>query len=166
MHDASLILQELHTMDSQFDKGLATRKQVMGEDFVARAFGGATEFTAPIQQYITRNAWGDVWQRPGLDLKTRSLITVAMLIALGKQHELKGHVRGALNNGATPAGTPGGAAAREHLLRPAHGGGGFPHRRRGGGRAGPALKADFGGRRGGVQGLFGTDPASSGHGVL
>ena len=89
-------------MDSQFDKGLATRKQVMGEDFVARAFGGATDFTAPIQQYITRNAWGDVWQRPGLDLKTRSLITVAMLTALGKQHELKGHVRGALNNGATP----------------------------------------------------------------
>lgn len=89
-------------MDSQFDKGLATRKQVMGEDFVARAFCGATEFTAPIQQYITRNAWGDVWQRPGLDLKTRSLITVAMLTALGKQHELKGHVRGALNNGATP----------------------------------------------------------------
>ncbi len=89
-------------MDYQFDKGLATRKQVMGEDFVARAFGGATDFTAPIQQYITRNAWGDVWQRPGLDLKTRSLITVAMLIALGKQHELKGHVRGALNNGATP----------------------------------------------------------------
>ena len=89
-------------MDSQFDKGLATRKQVMGEDFVARAFGGATDFTAPIQQYITRNAWGDVWQRPGLDLKTRSLITVAMLIALGKQHEPKGHVRGALNNGATP----------------------------------------------------------------
>ncbi|MCB2070280.1 MAG: carboxymuconolactone decarboxylase family protein, partial [Ottowia sp.] len=58
--------------------------------------------TAPIQQYIIRNAWGDVWQRPGLDLKTRSLITVAMLTALGKQHELKGHVRGALNNGVTP----------------------------------------------------------------
>jgi 4-carboxymuconolactone decarboxylase len=90
-------------MDSQFDKGLASRKQVMGEDFVARAFGSATDFTAPIQHYITRNAWGDVWQRPGLDLKTRSLITVAMLTALGKQHELKGHVRGALNNGATPA---------------------------------------------------------------
>ncbi len=85
-----------------FDKGLATRKQVMGEDFVAAAFGNATDFTMPIQQYITRNAWGDVWQRPGLDLKTRSLITVAFLTALGKQHELKGHVRGALNNGATP----------------------------------------------------------------
>ncbi len=86
----------------QYDKGLAMRKRVMGEDFVAKAFGNATEFTRPMQDYITHNAWGDVWQRPGLDLKTRSLITVAMLTALGKQHELKGHVRGALNNGATP----------------------------------------------------------------
>ena len=84
-----------------FDKGLATRKQVMGEDFVANAFGNATDFSLPIQHFITRNAWGDVWQRPGLDLKTRSLVTVAMLTALGKQHELKGHVRGALNNGAS-----------------------------------------------------------------
>ncbi len=90
-------------MDEQFDKGLVMRKQVMGEDFVTRAFGNATPFTQPMQEYITRNAWGDVWQRPGLDLKTRSLITVAMLTALGKQHELKGHVRGALNNGATEA---------------------------------------------------------------
>ena len=89
--------------DAQYAKGLATRRQVMGEDFVARALGGATEFTRPMQDYITHNAWGDVWQRPGLDLKTRSLITVAMLTALGKQHELKGHVRGALNNGATVA---------------------------------------------------------------
>lgn len=87
--------------NKDFDQGLAMRKQVMGEDFVAKALGGMTPFTEPIQQYITRNAWGDVWQRPGLDLKTRSLITVAMLTAMGKQHELKGHVRGALNNGAT-----------------------------------------------------------------
>ncbi|MBC7719347.1 MAG: carboxymuconolactone decarboxylase family protein [Chitinophagaceae bacterium] len=86
-----------------FDKGLAMRQQVMGEDFVANAFANATDFTMPMQHYITQNAWGDVWQRPGLDLKTRSLVTVAMLTALGKQHELKGHVRGALNNGATPA---------------------------------------------------------------
>jgi 4-carboxymuconolactone decarboxylase len=90
-------------MDSQYDKGLATRKQVMGEAFVANALGKVTDFTLPIQQHITRNAWGDVWQREGLDLKTRSLVTVAMLTALGKQHELKGHVRGALNNGATVA---------------------------------------------------------------
>ncbi len=88
---------------SPFDKGLATRKQVMGEDFVANALAGMTDFTRPIQEHITAKAWGDVWQRPGLDLKTRSLITVAMLTALGKQHELKGHLRGALNNGATPA---------------------------------------------------------------
>ena len=90
-------------MDSRYEKGLATRKQVMGEEFVANALGGATAFTQPIQEHITAKAWGDVWQRPGLDLKTRSLITVAMLTALGKQHELKGHVRGALNNGVTPA---------------------------------------------------------------
>jgi 4-carboxymuconolactone decarboxylase len=88
-------------MDTAYDKGLAARKQVMGEDFVAKAFAGATEFTLPIQEHITRAAWGDIWQREGLDRKTRSLVTVAMLTALGKQHELKGHVRGALNNGAT-----------------------------------------------------------------
>ncbi|MES2190101.1 MAG: carboxymuconolactone decarboxylase family protein [Pseudomonadota bacterium] len=73
----------------------------MGEDFVTSAFANATPFTLPMQHYITRNAWGDVWQRPGLDLKTRSLITVALLTSMGRQHELKGHVRGALNNGAT-----------------------------------------------------------------
>jgi 4-carboxymuconolactone decarboxylase len=88
-------------LNKDYDAGLAMRKQVMGEAFVANALGNATAFTQPIQQYITRNAWGDTWQRPGLDLKTRSLVTVAMLTALGKQHELKGHVRGALNNGAT-----------------------------------------------------------------
>ena len=86
-----------------FDKGLATRAQVMGQDFVNKALGRATDFTQPIQEHITAKAWGDVWQRPGLELKTRSMITVAMLIAMGKQHELKGHVLGALNNGVTPA---------------------------------------------------------------
>ena len=90
-------------MQSDYDKGLALRKQVMGEAFVANALAGATDFTHPIQEHVTAKAWGDVWQRPGLDLKTRSLVTVAMLTALGKQHELKGHLRGALNNGATPA---------------------------------------------------------------
>ncbi|MEZ5647205.1 MAG: 4-carboxymuconolactone decarboxylase [Burkholderiaceae bacterium] len=87
--------------DEQYQRGLATRRQVMGDDFVDRALTGATPFTQPIQDHISRAAWGDVWQRDGLDRKTRSLITVAMLTALGKQHELKGHVRGALNNGAT-----------------------------------------------------------------
>lgn len=87
--------------DDQYHRGLATRREVMGDPFVDRALAGTTPFTQPIQDHISRAAWGDVWQRPGLDRKTRSLVTVAILTALGKQHELKGHVRGALNNGAT-----------------------------------------------------------------
>jgi 4-carboxymuconolactone decarboxylase len=87
--------------DEQYQRGLATRREVMGDAFVDRALADTTPFTQPIQDHISRAAWGDVWQRPGLDRKTRSLVTVAMLTALGKQHELKGHVRGALNNGAT-----------------------------------------------------------------
>ena len=71
---------------SDFDKGLATRKQVMGEDYVATALGNMTPFTQPIQEHITAKAWGDVWQRPGLDLKTRSMITVAMLSNLAQWH--------------------------------------------------------------------------------
>ncbi|WP_247655847.1 4-carboxymuconolactone decarboxylase [Hydrogenophaga aromaticivorans] len=91
-----------HSMqDEQYDKGLTTRREVMGDAFVDRALAGTTPFTQPIQDHISRAAWGDVWQREGLDRKTRSLVTVAMLTALGKQHELKGHVRGALNNGAS-----------------------------------------------------------------
>jgi len=94
--------QALETSNPEaFARGLATRREVMGDAFVDAAFAGANAFTAPLQEHITRAAWGDVWQRPGLDRKTRSLITVAMLTALGKQNELKGHVRGALNNGAT-----------------------------------------------------------------
>jgi 4-carboxymuconolactone decarboxylase len=88
-------------MDAAFEKGLATRKEVMGEEYVAKALASATDFTRPIQEHITRAAWGDVWQRDGLDRRTRSLVTVAMLTALGKQHELKAHVRGALNNCAS-----------------------------------------------------------------
>ncbi len=88
-------------MDSQYDKGLELRRQAMGADYVARSLAGATEFTRPLQEAITRRAWGETWQRDGLDLRTRSLVTVAMLIGQGNQHELKAHIRGALNNGAT-----------------------------------------------------------------
>ena len=87
--------------DAALQAGLATRNQVMGAEYVDRALAGASDYTLPMQEFITRNAWGNVWQRPGLDLRTRSLITVAMLAAQGKQHELKAHVRGALNNGVT-----------------------------------------------------------------
>jgi 4-carboxymuconolactone decarboxylase len=88
-------------MDQQFENGLKIRKQVMGEAFVERAFAGADAFTRPLQDFITANAWGTVWCRDGLELKTRSLITLAMLTALGRTKELQGHVRGAMNNGAT-----------------------------------------------------------------
>lgn len=87
--------------DQQFEDGLQMRKKVMGEDFVEKAFANADDFTMPLQEFISRNAWGTVWCRDGLDLKTRSLVTVSMLTALGRSHELKGHIRGALNNGAT-----------------------------------------------------------------
>lgn len=88
-------------MDQQFKDGLQVRTQVMGEEFVDKAFASADDFTRPLQDYVTRNAWGTVWCREGLDLKTRSLITLSMLTALGRTQELKGHVRGAINNGAT-----------------------------------------------------------------
>lgn len=88
-------------MDQQFEDGLRMRKQVMGDAFVEKAFANADDFSAPLQEFVTRNAWGTVWNRAGLDLKTRSMITLSMLTALGRSHEIKGHVRGALNNGVT-----------------------------------------------------------------
>jgi 4-carboxymuconolactone decarboxylase len=94
--------RQAHPDDAAFQAGLRTRAQVMGPSYVDRALGAATDYTMPMQEFITANAWGNVWQRPGLDMKTRSLITVAMLTAQGKQQELKAHIRGALTNGATP----------------------------------------------------------------
>lgn len=87
--------------DEQFEQGLAMRKRVMGEAFVDKAFTGLDTFTAPLQEFVTRNAWGTTWCRDGLDLRTRSLLTLSMLTALGRAQEIKGHVRGAINNGAS-----------------------------------------------------------------
>ena len=81
--------------------GEQIRRQVMGDSFVDRALNNADEFTQPMQDYINDHGWGSTWQRGGIDLKTRSLITIAMLAALRAPQELKGHIRGALNNGAT-----------------------------------------------------------------
>lgn len=89
------------TNDAQFDQGLEMRKHVMGTAFVEKAFSTVDRFTAPLQEFVTRNAWGTTWCREGLDLKTRSLITLSMLTAMGRSHEIKGHVRGAINNGAS-----------------------------------------------------------------
>lgn len=87
--------------DQQFEQGLRMRKQVMGEAFVEKAFTNLDAFTEPLQEFVTRNAWGTTWCRDGLDLKTRSLLTISMLTALGRANEIKGHVRGAVNNGAS-----------------------------------------------------------------
>ncbi len=85
----------------QYEKGLAVRKEVMGEEFVEQAFKNATEFTLPLQEMVTENCWGTVWNRDGLPKSTRSLVTIAMLVALRATTELKGHVRGALRNGCS-----------------------------------------------------------------
>ena len=81
--------------------GEQIRRQVMGDEFVDRALANADEFTQPMQEYINDHGWGSTWQRGGIDRKTRSLVTIAMLAALRTPQELKGHIRGALNNGAT-----------------------------------------------------------------
>jgi len=82
-------------------QGEKIRRQVMGDEFVDRAFNNSDEFTQPMQEYINEHGWGATWQRTGLDLKTRSLVTIAMLAALKAPTELTGHIRGALRNGAT-----------------------------------------------------------------
>jgi len=81
--------------------GIKVRTEVMGEKFVKRAVDNTTELTAPMQDWINEHAWGSTWQRDGLPRQTRSLVTIAMLAALKAPTELKGHVRGALNNGCT-----------------------------------------------------------------
>ena len=88
--------------DPETQAGLVTRRQVLGDAYVDGALNRATPFTDPMQELVTKHAWGNTWQRPGLDLKTRSIVTVSMLVALNRPHELKAHVRGALNNGVTP----------------------------------------------------------------
>lgn len=84
-----------------FDQGLATRREVLGAAYVDAAIANATDFNIDMQEMVTQYCWGDVWNRPGLDRRTRSLLNLAMLTALNRPHELKLHVRGALNNGVT-----------------------------------------------------------------
>jgi 4-carboxymuconolactone decarboxylase len=89
--------------DSQREKGMRIRREVLGEAHVDKAVAETTEFTAPFQDFITRVAWGDVWARPGLERKARSFITLAALTALGREAEIAMHVRAALRNGCTAA---------------------------------------------------------------
>ncbi len=84
-----------------FEKGLKIRREVLGADYVDSSISKADEFSRPLQELVTEYCWGVVWARPGLERKTRSLINLAMLTALNRPHEVKLHVRGALNNGCT-----------------------------------------------------------------
>jgi 4-carboxymuconolactone decarboxylase len=84
-----------------YKKGLAMRKRVLGEKYVEESLAQADEFTAPLQEYLTEHAWGAVWVREGLSLKTRSMLNLAILTATNRPAELKLHLKGALNNGVT-----------------------------------------------------------------
>ncbi len=86
----------------RYEEGLKVRREVLGDEHVDRALENATEFTQPFQEYITRAAWGEAWTRPGLDRKTRSCITLAILTALRAENEIPMHVRAAIRNGLTP----------------------------------------------------------------
>ena len=84
-----------------FERGMKTRREVLGDEHVDRATEKTTDLDRDFQQWITETAWGGVWSRPGLDRRTRSLVTIAILAALGRE-ELELHVRAAERTGATP----------------------------------------------------------------
>lgn len=85
-----------------FKKGLAKRRKVMGDAFVDHALSQADELTMPMQDFVTRVAWDEIWNREALSDRDRSLINLGMIAALNRPQEFKGHVRGALNNGVSP----------------------------------------------------------------
>ena len=84
-----------------FELGLKTRREVLGDAYVDNALESADAFNMPMQELVTEYAWHQIWNRPGLDRKTRSIMNLCMLSALNRPHELKAHVRGAINNGLT-----------------------------------------------------------------
>jgi 4-carboxymuconolactone decarboxylase len=88
--------------DPVHEAGMKVRREVLGDAHVDRAVESTTEFTAPFQELITRYAWGSVWARDGLDRRSRSCITLALLAALGREGELAMHVRAARRNGLSP----------------------------------------------------------------
>jgi len=85
----------------RYEEGLAVRREVLGRDYVDQALAQADELSRPLQDLITEYCWGEVWTRPGLPRKTRSLLNLAMLTALNRPHEVKLHLRGALRNGCS-----------------------------------------------------------------
>ena len=88
--------------DERYEAGMQVRREVLGDAHVDRATANATDFSRPFQEFITRAAWGEVWTRPGLDRRTRSVITLSVLTALRAENEIPMHVRAAIRNGLTP----------------------------------------------------------------
>jgi 4-carboxymuconolactone decarboxylase len=88
--------------DERRKAGFAVRRGVLGDAHVDRAVAATTDFTEPFQDFITRTAWGDVWARPGLDRRTRSIVTLTALTAIRAEGEIAMHVRAAITNGLTP----------------------------------------------------------------
>jgi 4-carboxymuconolactone decarboxylase len=86
-------------MTDRYDEGMAVRREVLGDSYVEQAAARTTDFTRDFQRIVTEFAWGTVWTRPGLDRRSRSMITLTALIALGHYEELALHMRGALRNG-------------------------------------------------------------------
>ena len=84
-----------------FEKGLKTRREVLGAQYVDASIRNADDFNRPMQELVTEYCWNEIWNRPGLDRRTRSFLNLAMITALNRPHELKLHVRGAINNGLT-----------------------------------------------------------------
>ena len=91
-----------HT-SAKFQRGLATRKAVLGAEYVEKSIAEADDFSWPMQQLTTEYCWDEIWNRPGLDRRSRSLLNLGMISALNRPHELRLHVRGAINNGIPPA---------------------------------------------------------------
>jgi 4-carboxymuconolactone decarboxylase len=87
--------------EDAFEKGMAVRRSVLGAEYVARAEANKTEFDADWQRYVAEHAWGAVWTRPGLENRIRSMVTIAMLAALGRQEELGAHIRATRNTGVS-----------------------------------------------------------------
>jgi len=89
------------SQETYWERGLAVRREVLGDEYVDRALAAATPLTADLQRLVTEFCWGAIWTRPGLERKVRSLVNIGMFVALNRPHELRTHVRAALTNGCT-----------------------------------------------------------------
>lgn len=87
--------------NQRLSRGIQVRREVLGDAHVDRSLAQATDFTRPLQELVTATCWNDIWTRPGLDRRTRSLLNLSMLTALNRMHEFGMHVRGAIRNGCT-----------------------------------------------------------------